>query len=64
MRLLVETVGEVRIFKDRSLFRLPRYVIEHFDGEFGFRYTKVLSGLWYKKEDAIEIARNINEGLE
>ena len=64
MRLLVETVGEVRVFKDRSLFGLPRYVVEHFDPEFGFRYTKVLSGIWYKKEDAIEIARNINEGLE
>lgn len=64
MRLLVETVGEVRVFKDRSLFGLPRYVVEHFDSEFGFRYTKILSGIWYKKEDVIEIATNINEGLE
>ena len=61
MRLLVETVGEVRVFKDRSLFGLPRYVIEHFDPDFGFRYTKVLSGVWYKKEDALRIAREINE---
>ena len=30
MRLLVDTVGDVRVFKDRSLFGLPRYVIEHF----------------------------------
>ena len=64
MRLLVDTIGQVRVFKDRSLFGLPRYVIEHFDPEFGFRYTKVLSALWYKKDDAIEIAHNINEGLE
>ena len=61
MRLLVDTVGEVRVFKDRSLLGLPRWVIEHFDPEFGFRYTKVLSGVWYKKEDAIEMARKINE---
>ena len=61
MRLLVDTVGEVRVFKDRSLLGIPRWVIEHFDPEFGFRYTKVLSGVWYKKEDAIEMARKINE---
>ena len=61
MRLLVDTVGDVRVFKDRSLLGIPRWVIEHFDPEFGFRYTKVLSGVWYKKEDAIEMARKINE---
>ena len=61
MRLLVDTVGEVRVFKDRSLLGLPRWAIEHFDPEFGFRYTKVLSGVWYKKKDAIEMARKINE---
>ena len=61
MRLLVDTVGEVRVFKDRSIIGLPRYVIEHFDPDFGFRYTKVLSGVWYKKEDALRMAREINE---
>ena len=61
MRLLVDTVGEVRVFKDRSIIGLPRYVIEYFDPDFGFRYTKVLSGVWYKKEDALRIAREINE---
>ena len=61
MRLLVDTVGEVRIFKDRSIIGLPRYVIEHFDPDFGFRYTKVLSGVWYKKEDALRIAKEIHE---
>ena len=61
MRLLVDTVGEVRVFKDRSLLGIPRWVIEHFDPEFGFRYTKVLNGVWYIKEDAIEMARKINE---
>ena len=61
MRLLVDTVGDVRVFKDRSLLGIPRWVIEHFDPEFGFRYTKVLSGVWYKKKDAIEMARKINE---
>ena len=61
MRLLVDTVGDVRVFKDRSLFGLPRYVIEHFDPDFGFRYTKILSAIWYKKEDVIKIAKEINE---
>lgn len=61
MRLLVDTVGEVRVFKDRSLFGLPRYVIEHFDPDFGFRYTKILSAIWYKKEDVMKIAKEINE---
>ena len=61
MRLLVDTVGDVRVFKDRSLFGLPRYVIEHFDPDFGFRYTKVLSAIWYKKEDVMKIAKEINE---
>ena len=61
MRLLVDTVGDVRVFKDRSLFGLPRYVIEHFDPDFGFRYTKILSAIWYKKEDALRIAKEINE---
>ena len=61
MRLLVDTIGDVRVFKDRSLFGLPRYVIEHFDPDFGFRYTKILSAIWYKKEDAIKIAKEINE---
>ena len=61
MRLLIESYGDVRVFKDRSLFGLPRYVIEHFDPDFGFRYTKILSGIWYKKEDALRMAREINE---
>ena len=61
MRLLVDTVGDVRVFKDRSLFGLPRYVIEHFDPDFGFRYTKILSAIWCKKEDAIKIAKEIIE---
>ena len=61
MRLLVDTVGDVRVFKDRSLFGLPRYVIEHFDPDFGFRYTKILSAIWYKKEQVLEIAKKINE---
>ena len=61
MRLLVDTVGDVRVFKDRSLFGLPRYVIEHFDPDFGFRYTKILSAIWYKKEDVMKIAKEINE---
>ena len=41
MRLLIENYGDVRIFKDRSLFGLPRYIVEEIDPDLGFRYTKV-----------------------
>ena len=56
MRLLVANFGDVRVFKDRSLFGLPRWVIEEIDPDVGFRYTTILSGIWYKKEKAIKIA--------
>lgn len=61
MRLLVDTFDNVRVFKDRSIIGLPRWVIESTDPDFGFRYTKVLSGIWYKKDDALRIAKEINE---
>jgi len=64
MRILVENYGNVRVFKDRSLFGLPRYVIEEIEPDFGFRYTKVLSGIWYKKEQVLEIALNMAEKLD
>ena len=59
MRLLVDTVGDVRVFKDRSLFGLPRYVIEHFDPDFGFRHTKVFSAVWYNRKTVLEIAKEM-----
>ena len=34
MRLLVESYGDVRVFKDRSLIGLPRYIIETIDPDF------------------------------
>ena len=57
MRLLIDTFGDTRLFKDRNLIGLPRWVIETVDPDFGFRYTKILSGVWYNKEKAIEIAK-------
>lgn len=56
MRLLIANFGDVRVFKDRSLFGLPRWIIEEIDPDVGFRYTTVLSAIWYKKEKAIKIA--------
>ena len=53
MRLLVENFGDVRVFKDRSLFGVPRYVIEFFDPDFGFRHTQIYSAIWYKKEKVL-----------
>ena len=43
MRLLVNNFDNVRIFKDRSLFGLPRWIIECTDPDFGFRNEIVLS---------------------
>ena len=57
MRLLIDTFGDTRLFKDRNIIGLPRWVIETVDPDFGFRYTKILSGVWYNKEKAIEIAK-------
>ena len=56
MRLLVQNYGDVRVFKDRSLFGLPRWVIESIDPDFGFRNTSVFSGIWYKEHQILEIA--------
>tara|TARA_Y100001963_G_scaffold113804_1_gene157645 strand:- start:1008 stop:1178 length:171 start_codon:yes stop_codon:yes gene_type:complete len=43
MRLLVETLldGKIRIFKDRSPYGIPRWVVD--DGE----SIKIYSGIWY-----------------
>ena len=64
MRLLIESYGDVRVFKDRSIIGLPRYIIESIDPDFGFRYTKVLSGIWYKQKDVLKIAKEMNENIE
>jgi len=56
MRLLVQNYGDVRVFKDRSLFGLPRWIIEWIDPDFGFRNTSVFSGIWYKEHQILEIA--------
>ena len=67
MRLLVHNFDNVRVFKDRSLFGLPRWIIECIDPDFGFRNEIVLSGIWYKHEKVLKIAmqkiRNINESI-
>ncbi len=56
MRLLFKNYGDVRIFKDKSLFGLPRWIIEFIDPDFGFHHTSVFSGIWYKEKDIIKIA--------
>tara|TARA_B100000963_G_scaffold106326_1_gene92314 strand:+ start:5087 stop:5296 length:210 start_codon:yes stop_codon:yes gene_type:complete len=56
MRLLVKNYGDVRIFKDKSLFGLPRWIVEFIDPDFGFHYTSVFSAIWYKEKDIIKIA--------
>ena len=62
MRLLVETIGGVRIFKDRSLFGIPRWVVD--DGESITVYNKI----WYSLDDvkkAVDLKdkSQYNEGI-
>ena len=64
MRLLIESYGNVRVFKDRSLLGLPQYIIESIDPDFGFRYTKVLSGVWYKQRKVLDIALKMAQELD
>ena len=56
MRLLIDTFGDTRLFKDRNIIGLPRWVIETVDPDFGFRHTTILSGIWYKEERVMELA--------
>jgi len=60
MRLLIDTFDNTRLFKDRSMFGLPRWIVETIDPNFGFRHVKVLSGIWYSKDQAIKIAKEEN----
>ena len=61
MRLLVNNFDNVRVFKDRSLFGLPRWIIECTDPDFGFRNEIVLSGIWYKHDRVLKIAMQKNK---
>ncbi len=64
MRLLIESYGDVRVFKDRSLVGLPRYIIESIDPDFGFRHTKIFSGVWYKQKTVLDIALKMAQELD
>ena len=55
MRLLLHNYGDIRIFKDRSLFGVPRYIVESIDPDFGFRSTQMFSGIWYKEKDVVAL---------
>ena len=61
MRLLVYNFDNVRVFKDRSLFGLPRWIIECIDPDSGFRNEIVLSGIWYKHDRVLKIAMQKNK---
>ena len=50
MRVLVDNYGDVRIFKDRSLFGVPRYIVEWQDGS-----THLFSAIWYNEKTVREI---------
>ena len=61
MRLLVHNFDNVRVFKDRSLFGLPRWIIECIDTDFGFRNETILSGIWYNQDKVLKIAMQKNK---
>ena len=61
MRLLVYNFDNVRVFKDRSLFGLPRWIIECIDPDFGFRIETILSGIWYNQDKVLKIAMQKNK---
>ena len=50
MRVLVDNYGDVRIFKDRSLFGVPRYIVEWDDGS-----TQLFNAVWYNIKTVREI---------
>ena len=50
MRLLEANYGDVRVFSERP-FGYKRYIIEWEDGT-----LTMYSGLWYKKDQVLEIA--------
>ncbi len=50
MRILVDNYGDVRIFKDRSLFGVPRYIVEWDDGS-----TQLFNAVWYNIKTVREI---------
>ena len=61
MRVLVENYGDVRVFKDRNILGVPRFIIETIDPDFGFRNEIVLSGIWYKHDQVLKIAMKKNK---
>ena len=48
LRLFVESIGETRIFKDRSLFGVPRWVVD--DG----KSIRVFNKVWYSLDKVRE----------
>jgi len=50
MRILVDNYGDVRIFKDRSIFGVPRYIVEWDDGS-----TQLFNAVWYNIKTVREI---------
>ena len=65
MRLLLHNYGDIRIFKDRSLLGIPRYIVESIDPDFGFRSTQMFSGIWYKEKDVVALVeKRLNDQEE
>ena len=64
MRVLVENYGDVRVFKDRNILGVPRFIIETIDPDFGFRNDQTFSGVWYNKKTVLEIAQKRIEDID
>ena len=55
MRSLIDSKPGWRLFKDRSIIGIPRYILEHTNTH----NTIVMNGLWFNKKKALQILKDI-----
>ena len=55
MRLLIDSKPGWRLFKDKSIIGIPRYILE----DTKTHNTIVMNGLWFNKKKALQILKDI-----
>ena len=55
MRLLLKEKPGWRLFKDRNLIGVPKYIIEHCST----RNEIIMNGLWFNKKKVLKIFKDI-----
>ena len=56
MRLLLKTKPGWRLFKDRNLIGVPKYIIEHCST----RNEIIMNGLWFNKKKVLKIFKAVS----